>query len=220
MIVVVTALIGASGGPPPVGPQEPGVRYICITDRTDIPAGWERFPPPAATTPRLAARLAKTGVHAFFPTAEASIWMDASFDLIASPSAILAAAPGAITAFAHPDRCRILDEAREVTRLGLAPFDLVARQIKAYDAAGFDTEANPQRQLTTTGFMVRRHTPAVIAFNKAWRAEIEAHTLRDQLSVDYVARETGVSIDYFPGHYRDNAFVHYDRVRHRQRWAA
>lgn len=209
MIVVVTALIGPAESAPPVGPAEPGVRYVCYTDR-EAP-GWECMAP-VAGLPRYAARYAKTHVHEL--DADVTVWMDASFDLLVPPSRIVAAANDTghnVAAFAHPDRSTMEEEAAEVMRLGLADVRAVDRQIQAYRRTAF-----PGRPLTTTGLLVRRHTPAVARFNERWWHEIASRTLRDQLSIDFAAWRMGIRIGYLPGHYRANAFVRYDRERHRQ----
>jgi hypothetical protein len=217
MIVVVTALIGPAESLPLAGPAEPGVSYVCVTDRAA--PGWLCHRPPADADPRRAARRVKTAVHDLLPSAEWSIWLDASFDLVASPFEIVAAANGAeIAAFAHPDRSCIHDEGREIIRLGLARSGAVERQVAAYWRAGFPTDA--PGILTTTGLMVRRHSDAVARFNRQWWHEMTWHTLRDQLSVDFAAWRTGIEIAHLPGHYRDNPFVRYNRARHRERRTA
>lgn len=214
MIIVATALIGETESLP-AAPRYPGGEFVAYSDRPCD--GWRVVVPPEGYA-RQAARRAKMAVLDDFPGAQWSIWLDASFDLLVDPVELVAAAIATgcdVAAFRHPDRSRICDEAREVIRLGLAPKDCVERQIEAYRLAGFDTEAGPQRALTTTGLLVRRHTPAVRYFTARWREEIELHTLRDQLSVDYAAWRAGMTIGYLPGHYRDNRFARYQRVRHR-----
>lgn len=195
----------------------PGTRFVCYTDRDVV--GWDLRPAPSARTPRHAARRAKMALLDDFPDEQWSIWVDASFDLLADPRQIMLAAALTgcdVAAMRHPDRDRIRDEAREIVRLGLASKDRVERQIEAYRLAGFDTDEHPQAALTSTGLLVRRHTPAARAFTQRWREEIERHTLRDQLSVDYAAWRSGVTIGYLPGNYRANPFVRYQRERHRQ----
>lgn len=212
-MIVVSALIGPADS---LSPSTFPGRYVCFTDRTVL--GWECLPPPEGY-PRQAARRAKMRLL----DAEWSIWMDASFDLIVDPQVILAAAEATgcdVAGFAHPDRHRIRDEAREVIRFGLAPRDLVERQVESYRLAGFDTDDDEQRILTTTGLLVRKHTPAVREFFNHWAAELEQWTLRDQLSVDYSAWRSGVKVGHLPGHYRDNAFVQYNRLRHREKRVA
>lgn len=216
-IVVVTALIGDSESPPPLGPIEPNVRYVCVTDR-DVP-GWERLPPPD-DSPRRAARRVKTSVCERFPSADASIWVDASFTLTATPSGIVAAAKATgkqIVGMRHPDRNRIRDEADVIVKIGLAQELAVRQQLATYQSMGFDTDENPQKCLTTTGLLIRFHNFHVTKFNAAWWEEIDRFTPRDQLSIDFVAKKCGMEIGYLPGNYRDNAFAHYDRRRHIER---
>jgi len=211
-ILVATALIGPTEGVGS-GPRPLDVRFICYTDREV--KGWERVTPPEGY-PRLAARRAKMEV-AEISNVDASVWIDASFDLTCDPVGLVneALATGCdVVGLRHPDRCRIRDEAREIIRCGLAPKDLVDRQVEAYRLAGFDTDENPQKVLTTTGLLVRRHTPAVRAFTRLWLGELERWTIRDQLSIDYTAWRARVPIGYLPGHYRDNPFARYNRKRH------
>jgi hypothetical protein len=52
--------------------------------------------------------------------------------------------------------------------------------------------------------MLRRHTPAVNAFNEAWWDEIARGSKRDQLSFPYVARKVGLRYGTFPGTLLDN----------------
>src|SRR5690349_2353637 len=180
MIVVVSALIGPADHLS--ASRFPG-RYVCYTDR-DV-QGWECLPPPGGYA-RLAARRAKMLTLDDFPNVAWSVWMDASFDLLVDPHVIVAAAEATgcdVVGFRHPDRHRVRDEAREIIRHHMAPKESVERQMAAYHLAGFDTDDHPQSSLTTTGLLVRRHTPAVHEFTKRWLAEIERWTVRDQLSV-------------------------------------
>src|SRR5690349_11538862 len=179
MIVVVSALIGPADHLS--ASRFPG-RYVCYTDRDVL--GWECLPPPGGFA-RLAARRAKMLVLDDFPHVIWSIWIDASFDLLVDPNVIVAAAEETdcdVVGFRHPDRNRIRDEAREVVRGRLAPKEIVDHQIAEYRLAGFDTDSTPQHTLTTTGLLLRRHTPAVHAFTRRWHDELERWTLRDQLS--------------------------------------
>lgn len=222
-IVVYTALLGIADAlvsPPPAGPN---VRYVCVTDRPDIPAGWEPRRVETGGNPRRAARRAKIASDSLFSGADVTIWADASFDFLISPERIASEAAvleRPIVALAHPDRHRIKDEAIEVIRHGLAPAADVNRQVETYRGRGFDTDTIPQRVLTTTGLLVRFRSPQVQAFNVLWQEQLDRFTLRDQLSIDYCAWCLELRIGYLPGHYRANRFVHYNRHRHRARRVA
>ncbi len=218
-ITVYTALIGPADELRPPPPSD--ATFLCVTDRADAPAGWtvKKVSVPAGDE-RKVARAVKHTPTKWCPQADVSIWMDASFDLLVTPeqlvdAALRGAAP--VVGFRHPDRQRIRQEAAVITEYGLAPADRVAAQIAAYQADGFDTDEAPQTVITTTGLLVRQHSPAVTAFQKMWRQQLEQFTLRDQLSVDYVASKQGLLIGYLPGSYRENRFVQYQRARHRMR---
>ena len=99
-------------------------------------------------------------------------------------------------------------------RLGKAKADAVARQLAAYHADGFDTDAAPQQQLSCNGVILRQHTKAVRRLNEAWARELETHTLRDQMSLDYVCWKKRFELSKWPGLHRDNPyfrFKHYKR---------
>ena len=72
-------------------------------------------------------------------------------------------------------------------------------QLAAYQAAGFDTAAHPQRELSENSLILRHHTPEVIAFNELWCQETQTRSLRDQMSLDYCAWRLGLPIARWPG---------------------
>lgn len=221
-IVVFSALFGANDVLKPPRVINPHVRYVCMTDRADQVRGWNFHRVQHTERPRYLARFAKTQPLWIGPH-DISIWLDASFELLVDPVAIVAAAAltnAPIVGFPHPDRSRIVEEAAAIIRLEKAPAVAVKQQIASYQAAGFDTVTHPQRQLTTTGVLVRWNSPDVTRFNDAWWSEIQRHTLRDQLSVDFCAYACRLPIGYLPGHYRSNPFTRYDHSTHRQRKAS
>lgn len=217
-VVVYTAWFGSADTLKPPRVINPRVRYVCITDRADQVAGWDFHRVPKTERPRWLARWAKTNLTWLGPH-EISIWLDASFELLVDPAQMVTVAAltnAPIVGFVHPDRRRITEEATAIIRFNLAPAVTVHHQIACYQAAGFDTPVAPQQRLTTTGVLVRWNSPDVTRFNDRWWSEIQRHTLRDQLSVDFCAYACRLPIGYLPGDYRGNAFVKYDHRSHRQ----
>lgn len=215
VIAVYTALFGP-GQPTtlPVPPASaPSTTYTVVTDQDRDFPGWIVCRQPLMTQPQQQARWVKTTPPVPAPV---SLWVDATFELLVDPGFIVQQAEqtGApIVGFCHPDRKRMVEEARAVMRWGLADRARVKAQMAAYQASGFDTDAAPQTQLTTTGLLVRWDTPAVVAFNQLWWRHLQEYTLRDQLSIDYCAWAMQLPIGYLPGHYRANPFARYDRRR-------
>lgn len=179
-------------------------RLVCYTDNHGLTSQhWEIIQVPKTPYPCRQARLAKAMSHTLID-AEWSLWLDANFTLEVDPYVLLGEA--AFTTFVHPDRSRIRDEAREIIRLGKAPADLIQAQLAAYQAEGFDTDANPQQVLSCNSVILRRHTPEVIALNELWAEEINTRSLRDQMSLDYCAWKLGLAINRWPGSHRQNQF--------------
>lgn len=221
-VVVYTAAIGTTEMPPAPHVLDPHVRYVCMSDRQLPLKGWELMPVKSGGDSRRAARRAKALSHRHFPTADVAIWIDASFQLQVLPHVLITdmmTTSCVIAAFRHPDRRRISDEARIIIEQRMARQADVERQIATYQHDGFDTPDAPQGVLTTTGLLVRTHTPRVREFNDRWWHEMKAHTLRDQLSIDYCASKLELSIGYLFGHYRANPYALYDRRRHRSQRA-
>lgn len=197
-LIVFTAVFGNTD---PL--QEPevtkGARFVCFTDQPIQSKRWEIVPMAPQEAPTRAARTLKLNPHHLFPGADASLWMDACFTLKTPVADLLAKYPQPITMFRHRDRSRIVDEAHQIAKLGKAKPITTFRQLATYQSEGFDTATNPMQELSCNGVVLRRHTDEVAAFNELWTRQIEAHTLRDQMSADYVAWRLGMTLGRWEG---------------------
>jgi hypothetical protein len=209
-LVVYTAIFGRTD--PLHEPEcETRARLIAFTDQPIQSGRWEIIQVPPVERPCRLARLAKAMSHELIP-AEWSLWMDAAFTLLVDPLDLLDGA-GDFTTFRHADRSRISDEAEAILRHRKAPEDLVMTQLQAYRADGFDTEDNPQRELSCNGVILRRHTPAVAALNAFWADQINTFSLRDQMSLDYSAWRCELPLSRWPGTHRDNPYFRFKHYR-------
>lgn len=189
-------------------PKHPGdTRFVLFTDQNIRSAHWEVVRVPTCERPKRECRKLKQPSHLVFPEAAATLWIDASLELLVDPLELLERFPGEFTGFRHHKRSRIVDEAPAIVRAGKGKADAIYAQLAAYQADGWDTDANPQTAITNGGFMLRRHTARVIRFNEAWHHEVQNRTLRDQMSLDYCAAKVGMPIDHFPGNVSANEFV-------------
>lgn len=186
-------------------------RFVCFTDQPIESDNWEIVRLPKQEAPTRASRLTKALPHIQFPAAEWTLWMDANFTLLVDPESLKQ--HGEFVNFVHPDRTRITDEAEAIIRLGKAKEDATRRQLAAYHAEGFDTDANPMTVLSCDGVILRRHTDAVKAVNEAWAQELRTHTLRDQMSLDYVCWKQGFSLSRWPGSHRSNPYFHFTHYK-------
>lgn len=186
-------------------------RFVCFTDQPIRSKHWELVRMPRQHAPTRASRMMKALSHQTVDT-EWSLWIDANFTLLADTETLKPY--GEFVNFVHPDRTRITDEAAAIIRLAKAKPDAIARQLAVYNADGFDTDATPMQVLSCDGVILRRHTAAVKAVNEAWAAELDRHTLRDQMSLDYVCWKRTLALSKWPGTHRDNPyfkFTHYKR---------
>jgi hypothetical protein len=201
-VTVFTAVLGQTD-PLRACVPVPGVRYVVLTDRPLAVPPYETVPYFASDS-RLASRHLKICAnHPTLGDADVTLWHDAACQLRCDPLAVAAAALAGgvdVCAFKHPHRSRIEDEAEAVARLGYMPRAVTLAQVAHYRAAGFVD----QTAITSTGFCLRRRTPAVEVWQRLWWDEVERWGWRDQLSVDYALWRSGVQVRYLTGHYRDN----------------
>jgi hypothetical protein len=194
-------------------PTNPGsARFVVFTDQDITSKRWEIVMVPTLAAPKRECRKYKQLSHVVFPDADATLWVDAQFHLSSDPLDLLATYPAELTGFRHHKRKRITDECEAIIRAGKAKPEAVRAQLAAYKADGWDTDDNPQAEITNGGVLLRRHAPRVIRFNELWHAEVQARTLRDQMSIDYCAAKVGLEIAYFPGNMVANpigARIHY-----------
>lgn len=185
------------------------LRFVCFTDRDDLicpPYEMVRIDP-SPLGPQLTSRMIKICAdHPALGSPQISLWHDAAFQLTVDPRvAVRQALAGAdMLALRHPHRDRIEDEADACARLGFAPRAVLEAQVAAYRATGWVD----QSRITSTGYCLRRHSPAMTAFNQRWWAEVALWTYRDQLSVDYaLSLHPTVRVAYLTGHYRRNPYA-------------
>jgi hypothetical protein len=181
-----------------------GIRYVCFADRPIVQPPYEIVRVSTPDGPRLTSRRLKIlADHPALGSPEASLWHDAAFQLACDPRGLLSLLDGTdMLALRHPHRDQIEDEAAEIARFGYVDLGVLTRQVANYRGAGF-----VQTAITSTGLCLRRHTPAVAAFNRAWWAEVRKWHWRDQMSVDYARWITGVQVKYLSGHYRQNPYA-------------
>ncbi len=211
MVTVYTVLFGDyaerdSLYPPPVGCR---ARYVCFADGPVKAHGWEVLQvPPAATDPRLRARLYKMRPDRWFGATVTTLWMDASCQLIVSAEWIARHRRAPVMGFQHPKRRTVADEGAVIRAQGFAPADKVTAQLEAYEAEGFPLTTP---KLTTTGFLLR--SPEALVFNRLWERQILTYTMRDQLSVNYCGWATQTAIRHWSGSYLHTPYMIYHRHR-------
>lgn len=211
-IVVYTCVFGHTD---PL--HEPAIignaRFVCFTDRNINSKNWEMVRIETAEAPTRLSRTYKLTPHLLFPDAEISLWMDASFSLRTSILDVIDSHPEKIVRFSHKDRTRIKDEAQEIARIGKARPEPTFAQLAQYQSEGFDTDDNPMQELSCNGVVMRRHLPEIAALNELWLEQLNKHTLRDQMSLDYCMWRLGITPGRWPGTHTDCPHFKYKHYR-------
>ena len=190
---------------------EKNVRYVCFTDQNIKSDYWEIVKMSKQQFPTRSARMMKTLSHKHIDT-EYSLWVDANFTVLECPTKHIG--KDDFVRFVHKDRKRISDEANEIVKLGKAKKEQIKRQLAFYQMQGFDTEQNKQKELSCNSVILRKHTPEIIELNEMWARQIQSHTLRDQMSLDYCAWKLNVKLSAWPGTHDNNPYflhTHYKR---------
>lgn len=190
----------------PLKPDRSKDQYICFTDQKIRSRNWEIRPAVYRHEDgRLAARQHKVHPHVLFPGAEDSIWMDANMQLTVDPEVVRIKARGfELVGLVHPKNDSVEQEAAQIHASLKIPLELLCWMIANYRADGFV----PPSLVTSTGFLYRKHTPAMRQFHEIWWKEILV-CIRDQMSVDYSAWKAGVQMRHFAGHFRNCDFFRY-----------
>lgn len=120
--------------------------------------------------------------------AEYSLWIDGNLDLLIHPRHLLPYLKNCDVATpTHPFRSCVYLESKEIIKNKLDDIKKVEKQVERYRSEGFRSNWLPW-----CGLILRRHTEAVQEFNDLWWAEIQANSVRDQLSYPYIAEESGI----------------------------
>lgn len=186
-LVVYTAITGGYDELRDPSFANPAYDYVCFTDRRVVRPGiWNVRPLPAERLDRVRkARHIKILPHLFFPEYEYSVWVDANVDITGDIDELLTRYAGIdFLCFRHPDRDCIYKEGEVCVRCALDRKKTIQEQLKKYRS-----ERYPAGQgLIEDNVLIRRHKhPSVIGLMEDWWKEIVKHSLRDQLSFNYVA---------------------------------
>lgn len=188
--------------------------FLAFTD-TDIEVeGWSVLKRGTFLQPRRAARWHKCLPHVVLSSeVDYSVWMDGSLGLRVSPEQLIDEWMGKhdIVSFAHPVRDCAYDEAGAVIKKAKAPAWAVLAQMEQYKKDGFPRHMG----LLGTCLVIRKHTYQMKQFNQLWWEQIDRHTVRDQLSVNYCLWRLGLECYAIP----ERAWRHpyFSFVQHQRR---
>ncbi len=220
-IVVYTALFGDIDplwAPLPVTMK--GARWVAFTDRERHSQGlWtheltEKWPSVILDTYRTHSNLGwevRTVKTPFgnrgtarhykaqppFPDADVTIWVDGNVRLrIPAREAIKQwLGSGDLATFNHNDRHCLYREAAFCISKGKGQRAKLEQQVKMYRKDGMPANWG----LAETKCVIRRNTERMQRFGKAWWAQLQRHSLRDQVSLPYICWRLGLRWNVIPG---------------------
>jgi hypothetical protein len=211
-VTLVTAIFGGRDTPVVLPASLDADDRVMFTDGEGRP-GWRVVRTLGGSDPRRAAREIKTRVLDHVD-GDVVVWVDGRIALTAVPLRPLlrhALREADVAGYPHPWRRCLYDEARECAKLQLAPSERVDAQVAEYRAAGMPAGAG----LWNTMVLARRRSAATLELGRAWWAEIEKHTLRDQISFPFVLWRDGLACSKLgPDVYAPRSSKNFKRGRH------
>lgn len=204
-LIIYTAVFGPKAKPL-VAPlwSDPAVPMLCFTDQELQVEPWQMIKLPSEPDPLRGNRRLKLLSHRTV-SSPWSLYIDSNYRVLADPRPLLG--QGDFFTHRHHICANIQEEADAIIRFRKAKAALVRRQVAEYLAQGFD--AQPSH--SANAVLLRHHTPAVMALNEAWWGELEKHSHRDQLSLDFCAWRAGFTLHYWPWTMLTNPFLQYVR---------
>ena len=186
-IAVFRAVTGSYDRLLPYGHYLDEADYTTFTDEPAHAFGVNRPVPYFDVSATRRARYVKLHPHMLFAKHDIAVWHDGNVMINGDirpliDSVIASGLP--IGTFLHPKRDSVYDEAEACIIWNKDDADTILRQIKGYSEEGFLTD-----QLVESNFIVYnlRHPDLERVLTKWW-AELERHSLRDQLSFNYAVQ--------------------------------
>lgn len=178
--VLYSVCLGGYDKVPPLRKPE-GFECLMFTDDPELKCdGWEKVVVKPTSDPVLESRRIKICPHRYFK-ADVYIYMDASHEIRNDITPLVNNVfTGGYTAFRHPARNCVYDEAEAIVRNNRAPEEEVRKHIAAYEAEGLPRNTG----LFLNGFFIRDNS--FNDFCEHWLREVETYTRRDQLSFAYL----------------------------------
>ncbi|SVB72361.1 uncharacterized protein METZ01_LOCUS225215 [marine metagenome] len=210
--VVYTAIFGNIDVLKEVDNKDLSVSYRCFTDNRNLKSNtWKiTYCEDLFAYPRLTAKVFKLFPNLIFPNSEESLWVDATFSITGNLTEFFDEyiKDKPIIFFRHPLRDCVYKEAKICALLGKDEDAIIKTQINDYKALGMPKKNG----LVHGGIIFRKHHRQEISkLMEDWWVQINKYSIRDQLSLNFVAWMNGIELHYFTKRILDNNFFEWGR---------
>ncbi len=169
---------------------DPNVRYVCYSNTPQVSDVWEIIHVDMTEVKDQR----KLKILQYQDLDDWTVYIDASIEIKASVYSFAYQWEEDFTVLQHRGRNCIYTEADAVLSLEKDSPEVVHEQIEKYQYERYPRQAG----MIQTGLLMRRRNPAVDKFCKAWWKEVRDHSVRDQLSFNYIAWKQAKGYDIIP----------------------
>jgi len=173
---------------------ESNVRRICFTDNEKISSDhWEirYIKPEFPMDPIRSQRAIKTRPHKYLSEFRKSLYIDCGIIFkIAAEVFFEKYAEAKLTIISHSFRETLLDEFIEVSRLGLDDQSRIFEQLNHYENS--DPHILDENVYWTAIILLDHSDPQINNFSELWCAHVLRYSRRDQLSINWAIKYSGV----------------------------
>lgn len=206
-IVVYTAIFGGYDALLDPAIVEDGVDYVCFTDDPTLNSDiWNVVLVSGVYRDhRRTAKAFKILPHVWFQNYDFSVWIDGRLHIQGGISELVRAVESrsAFACFSHPNRSCAYTEGMICILHGKDRVLPICQQMLKYSRQRYPKKSG----LFAGGLIVRKHNvKEIIHAMELWAEEIDSHSVRDQLSLGFVAWKCGLKIQTFDGDLWDNKY--------------
>lgn len=185
-----------------------GVRFVCFSDRPIVRTdGWDVVQVDAPNGHLFSQRFYKLCSHLAFPEADVTLYLDGTFELLVDPLQLVDRylSKSDVALFRHPQRQGVFEELDACARLGKDDPHLLEMIAELYASEGMPASG----YLHAGGFILRRHSQQVAAFNESWYGELVRSGIRDQPALARALWKSGISFETIDGNIWRNDMMNY-----------
>lgn len=211
--IVYTCITGDYDRPPAVLRVTEGWIYLLFTDSPVVNAGiWQVIRLPEADNAQQQARMVKLLFYNYLDKHhDINVWIDGRVDILCNLDKFVKQYHrNVFSALVHPHRNTTAGETDACIKLNKCNPEKARQQFLRYQAKGFADDIG----LFATGIMVRNNDPSLVMPMHAWWKELNNNTLRDQLSLPFIAWDYGIKVNRMPWELMNSMFNLRKHIKH------